>query len=54
MLFKVECDEVEDEKGSETSMSEMVSIGERGEETVGVSLIGRKRQIFLSCYWRTG
>ena len=45
VLSLIECDEVVDEKGSEASMkgfatkasmSEMVSLGEGGEKTVGV------------------
>ena len=46
MLFEVECHEVEDGKGSETSMnfamkasiSEMVSLKEGGKKTVGVKV----------------
>ena len=47
MLLEIECDEVEDGKGIETSMkgfaikasmSEMVSLGEGGEKTVGVNI----------------
>ena len=50
MLSEVECDEIEDEKGSETSIkvftikalkSEMVSLGEGGETRVGVKVFLR-------------
>ena len=47
VLYEVLCDEVEDGKGNETSLkcfaikastSEMVSLGEGGEKTVGVKI----------------
>ena len=48
MLWESECDKVEDRDGNDTSMkglaikvsiSEMVSLGEGGEKTVGVKVI---------------
>ena len=38
VLSEVECNEVKDAKGSETSVKEMVSLGEGEEKTVGVKI----------------
>ena len=61
ILLEIECNEVEDRKGSETSMkgfaikasmSEMVLLGEGGGKTVGVKvfLAGGCRELFVMKY----